>query len=274
MRNTSLNNHAGPSFESRTPLSGFHAESRTPQGFGERLVHAREKSGITQRELAKRVGVTPSTYQRWEYGSVPTGKNLYDLAEVLGCSTDWLLGRGQEYRIEPSDPMYVRSDPEAPYTVARAVDLVAPPVPGVDPQAFDLVPMATARLSAGGGAVVMDEDARDYYAFRKEWLRRVITGRAAAVLMSVVGDSMAPTISGGDVVMIDLGRKEVYDGFIYAIGQGDLIYIKRLQGLPGTRIRIISDNERESPPYEADAREIRILGQVIWHARELVKRSD
>lgn len=55
--------------------------------------------------------------------------------------------------------------------------------------------------------------------------------------------------------------------------QCSTIVIKRLENIVGGRVRIISDNRAEAPPYEAEARDIRIIGQVIWFAGELVPKE-
>ena len=142
-----------------------------------------------------------------------------------------------------------------------------------DPSEFDLVPLAEAHLSAGGGAFVLTEKFKGYYAFRKEWLRRVTTSPRHAILMSVRGESMAPTISENDVVLLDTGRRRIFPGKIYAIGINDTIMIKRLEPLLRGTIRVISDNRTEYPPYEAQIRDLKVIGQVIWYARELVQRE-
>jgi phage repressor protein C with HTH and peptisase S24 domain len=133
--------------------------------------------------------------------------------------------------------------------------------------------MAEAHLSGGGGAFVLSEKFKEYYAFRKEWLRRIATSVKRVVLMPIRGTSMQPTIMDGDVVMLDTGRTRIFDGQIYALSQADTIMIKRLENLVGGRVRIISENRTEFPPYEAEARDIRIIGQIIWFARELVPRE-
>ena len=54
----------------------------------------REKKGITQSELAKRVGVTQSAVAKWETGGfTPSTSTLFALADVLGCTVDKLCGR-------------------------------------------------------------------------------------------------------------------------------------------------------------------------------------
>ena len=55
---------------------------------------ARERAGISQKELAVSMGVAQPTVSNWESGErMPMGKNLTKLAELLGCSTDYLLGK-------------------------------------------------------------------------------------------------------------------------------------------------------------------------------------
>lgn len=53
---------------------------------------AREKSGMTQKELALELGVDQSTVSLWEIGKTqPRAKLLPKLAKILGCTTDMLL---------------------------------------------------------------------------------------------------------------------------------------------------------------------------------------
>lgn len=58
----------------------------TANGFGSCLRELREKSGLTQEDLAEMVGVSRPTITQWETGwSVPKLKRLYDLADALAC---------------------------------------------------------------------------------------------------------------------------------------------------------------------------------------------
>ena len=51
---------------------------------------------IKQGDLAKHIGVSQATISSWERGEkMPSATNLASLAEVLGVSTDYLLGRGE-----------------------------------------------------------------------------------------------------------------------------------------------------------------------------------
>jgi len=139
-----------------------------------------------------------------------------------------------------------------------------------DPSAFDYIPMVEARLSAGGGAFVESEGVKGYYAFRKDWLRRVATSTRDLVLMRVIGDSMSPTIQRNDTVMVDTGRKDIREGDIYAIRYDSTIMIKRLVFRPGEKILVVSDNKQEYDPYEVATKDLHIIGQVIFFSRVLV----
>lgn len=61
--------------------------------FGERLFQARQRAGLTQGELAEKLGTVQQVVADWErhpYALRPD--QLKSLAEVLNVSTDYLLG--------------------------------------------------------------------------------------------------------------------------------------------------------------------------------------
>lgn len=61
--------------------------------FGERLKQLRESLGLSQRELARLVGISPPNISRYESGKItPTEDVIRQIAEKLSVSTDYLLG--------------------------------------------------------------------------------------------------------------------------------------------------------------------------------------
>jgi transcriptional regulator with XRE-family HTH domain len=64
--------------------------------FGDRMTGAREASGLSQSDLAKRMGVKLKTVRAWENDqSEPRANKLQMLAGMLGVSIMWLLtGQG------------------------------------------------------------------------------------------------------------------------------------------------------------------------------------
>lgn len=57
----------------------------------------RKKAGLTQIELADKMGVSIATLRRWEAGeTAPTGTKIFDLAEQLGTSPDSIVASNKE----------------------------------------------------------------------------------------------------------------------------------------------------------------------------------
>ena len=61
--------------------------------FAERLKELRTEKGLSQRELAKAVGLTQGAITHWENGvRSPSGEALILLAKYFGVTSDYLLG--------------------------------------------------------------------------------------------------------------------------------------------------------------------------------------
>lgn len=73
--------------------------------FGDRLAAAREAQGLTQKELARRLGVASKTVHAWEHDArEPRANKLQMLAGVLNVSIAWLLtGEGPGVVISPDN---------------------------------------------------------------------------------------------------------------------------------------------------------------------------
>lgn len=64
--------------------------------FGARIKIMRKSLGLTQAQLAKKIGITIKAMGSYEQGvREPSLKNLIALSRVLGVTTDWLLGESQ-----------------------------------------------------------------------------------------------------------------------------------------------------------------------------------
>lgn len=61
---------------------------------GKILASERVKAGLTQTELAEKLGVSGQSVSLWEQGRAkPSIERLVQCSELFGCSTDYLLGR-------------------------------------------------------------------------------------------------------------------------------------------------------------------------------------
>lgn len=68
--------------------------------FGEILKELRQRSGLTQIQLAERIWVTKATVSCYERNErVPSSENLKKIANVFHVSTDYLLGYDDKKRI-------------------------------------------------------------------------------------------------------------------------------------------------------------------------------
>ena len=57
----------------------------------------RQNIGMTQKQLAEKVGVTDVTISRWESGQrEPIASDFLRLCEVLGMELEWFIGKENE----------------------------------------------------------------------------------------------------------------------------------------------------------------------------------
>ena len=83
--------------------------------FGDRLAGARETAGLSQEDLAKRLGVRLTTVQNWEDDVVePRGNRLQMLAGMLNVSLAWLLtAEGDGLDAPDAAPVQLGAEAEA-----------------------------------------------------------------------------------------------------------------------------------------------------------------
>lgn len=72
------------------------ASERKDPEMGKRLRQAREMVGLRQEDVAKKLGLTTTAYQNYEYGREISSGRLVQICAVLECSPNWLLGYHDE----------------------------------------------------------------------------------------------------------------------------------------------------------------------------------
>lgn len=72
---------------------------------GRRILLRRRDLGLTQKELAEQVGLQPNTIARLERGHMQDlgAAVVARIADVLRCTTDYLLGRTETIDEEPAN---------------------------------------------------------------------------------------------------------------------------------------------------------------------------
>lgn len=148
------------------------------------------------------------------------------------------------------------------------------PVGDSGPDFGDLVPIQRVEIfaSAGPGALPDDERRKPYFGFDARWLRRATQSSPDLLeLIRVEGDSMAPTLSAGDDILVDRGDAgaRLRDG-IYVLRADGSLLVKRLALHPvGRRVTVQSDNPTYPDIPDCGLDEIECIGRVIWAGRRI-----
>lgn len=231
--------------------------------YGQRLATWRKTAGLSQRALGAAMHVSQGYISDIESGrSGPSRDFLQSLSDTFGVNQAWVLD-GREPMIHPHSAKGFQG------TTAR----ITPPIPGkpmagdfqADGVGFSLVKRYDLSVSAGNGLMVVDEQEKDRLAFSNSWLSKMGIVADLAALVSVRGDSMAPTIPDGATVLIDPRQKDPAKGGIYAFTYDGEVFVKRLVAAKGGgAVSLVSDN----PAYPArvligkEINQLRIAGRV------------
>lgn len=143
--------------------------------------------------------------------------------------------------------------------------LDAPDLP-VEQIAF--IPKVRARLCAGGGSFEVEAVPVSEHPFPRKWLARM-GNPSSMVFMDVIGDSMAPAIHDGDMVLIDQSAVRISPHYVMAVGIEDTIYIKRVEQRRES-ILLHSDNPvYSSMEFSGDElNSFHVIGRVVWLCRD------
>ena len=134
------------------------------------------------------------------------------------------------------------------------------------------VPILDVEPSAGHGALAEIEAKSAQFGFDPNWLRKLTASKSPSLsIIGVRGDSMEPTLSDGDDVLVDLGDNQarLRDG-IYVLRMDDALAVKRIAIEPqGRKVSVISDNPAYPTWNGLDRRTVNIVGRVLWFGRKL-----
>ena len=93
--------------------------------------------------------------------------------------------------------------------------------------------------------------------------------RAHVSMLPAKGDSMAPTITDGDMMLVDESdRRPGARGGIYVMRLDGVLIVKRLTVRAG-QVTIVSDNADYPPVAPRPLGEVELIGRVVWLSRSL-----
>lgn len=139
---------------------------------------------------------------------------------------------------------------------------------------YSYIPLYDIRAAAGPGTLIETEEVKDFLAFKQDWIRGVLRVNPNNLrLIYVDGDSMEPTLHHGDLILVNIENHTVVRDGVYVVRFGQAVMVKRLQLLPGGKLKVKSDNEAGYEPFVIDLKklgeEVAIMGRVVWTGRGL-----
>ncbi|HEB5662994.1 TPA: helix-turn-helix transcriptional regulator, partial [Mannheimia haemolytica] len=138
---------------------------------------------------------------------------------------------------------------------------------------MERVPFYNVQASAGFGAFNSEVYAPDdYIGLSKRWLDVRGFYLSYLAFITASGDSMYPTISDGDMLLVNRATTQPKDGKIYVFRQGEQLWVKRVQGIMGG-IRLISDNKELYSPIDVifdETLDFEVIGQVVYIGHEMI----
>lgn len=225
------------------------------QTTSDRIAQRMKELGLQHKDLVVATGASKGTVTNWISGvNTPTNERLIKLAQALKTTSSWLLTGN-------SSPEFAQVEPWDSNTP-------------LDDDEIEIPFFKDFSFACGGGSI-SEAIANETRKLRmsKATLRNLSITKENAVAATAMGDSMSPTIKDGDTIHLDLGRKNIKDGKIFAICIGGLFYCKRLYNLPLGGVRIVSDNAVEFPELHLSEQEridqqFEIIGWV-WQISSL-----
>ena len=193
----------------------------------EQLRILRKRDGLTQAEVAARLGVDRSTYAKYENGqSEPNFEMLQKLADLFRSSADFLIGGTDHPSSKSGTWVPVLGDVAAGIPI-EAVENV------VDYEEID-----TAMASTG-----------EYYGLR------------------IKGSSMEPRIREGDVVIVRQQEDADTGDTAVVLVNGESATVKRIKKEPDGGLWLLPNNPAYDPqhysPAEVAEKPVRIIGKVV-----------
>lgn len=188
------------------------------RGWSEFLKSQMFTRGINQMELSNIINKPASTVSHWVKGTrVPPANDMLDVLKKLRVGEMVLTSDGD-----------IKTNTNGRLKNNYVVEVL------------------NVQASAGAGALVDTESMDSVRAieYSDDRARQIFGGLPAnnVKILTVKGDSMSGTIEAGDLVFVDISKRQ-YDGDgIYIFVYGDTLFVKRLQRVKD-KFLVISDNK-------------------------------
>ena len=244
--------------------NNFESNDFDRDGFVQRLSTLIGDSSY--RSFAQRAGISDTVLKKYLKDSIPSLDKAVSIAKAGMVSLEWLalgVGVGPDettsspcYRIPHSRPLQL-NEPVASCSVTPADE-------------FTLIDSFAVFASAGHGAEVGSELQTEPMSFRTDWLKKEGLPKDRLAVIRAKGDSMEPTISDNDVILVLLSNGDAPRDGLHVIRLNGGLFVKRLQFDPFGGLSVVSDN----PAYKSYAvskeqrADVHIIGRVVWAGKK------
>lgn len=221
---------------------------------GDRIKLMREAKGLSQAELAEKIGIHEVTLGRWERNERSAKlEKISKIALVLGTTASYLLGETEVQSTQPQTGGH-----ETPFSQ------------GASWKALPLYSQMTAACAgAGNGHANADAHIDSWHYFPEE-IYGSYSKETPPYMVHVEGDSMEDAnIHDGAVAIIN-PSEEVYDGEAALVcWNRDQVAIKILYWLPDGGVELHSANQEHKKIYTFSREDIMegnlvIKGKIMW----------
>lgn len=237
-----------------------------------RIEQVRTDLELSRMAFCRRIGFPYPRYSHitGERRSKPTADLLTAVAEHTDVNPDWLLsGQGAVYR--PGGRGAGQRAAAGPGPAPAGGGLEGLGAGSRVDDTYVLLPLYGVQGGAGDGTMVDTEEVEDLLAFKREWITRELRSTPDDLsLIYVRGESMVPTLSPGDVILIERSHGAAVSDGIYVIRMGEALLVKRLQFLPEGELMVTSDNPAYQPfrvSLKEHGDDFAIIGRVVWAGR-------
>ncbi|RMS14075.1 putative phage repressor, partial [Pseudomonas coronafaciens pv. garcae] len=240
------------------------------------------RAGLTQREVAERVGIAQTAISQLESGKTQRSTYLFQIAEACGVSSVWLIaGAGamgtagdssidaeMERNFKEGYEEGLKLQKDATHEGHGAYTAQAIGENELTEDEEVVIPFLREVPLREGKTTVESSDAT-MVKFTKQSLNARNVNHQDAVCVEVNGNSMEPVLLNGSIVGVNTEQTAVTDGKMYVLKHAGQLRVKTLYRLPGGGIRVRSFNQSEYPDetYSVDemrSAPIEIIGRVFW----------
>lgn len=227
-------------------LSTGKAHTKNQNGnesnLGQRIKLRREKLGLTQDQVAQKVGITQQCYQEVEAGGVNKSRYLYELSIALECDMAWLLSGTDNSNIE-----------HITLNNNRRVPIIS----------FVQAGMWTESCCM--------EDSTGF-----EYLQTDLDLSESSFALKIKGRSMEPDFLEGDMIIIDPTVKPMPGDFVAAVNGEEEATFKKYRELgydeyERMQFELVPLNN-DFPSMSTLKQQIKIVGVMVEHRTYRRKR--